>query len=133
MRRLHVQQARRGVAAARGQGETLPALALDPHAKALQQIQGDVYIRFADEFAHHLDDDVLAFRHQRQRQQQGREKLAGHIAAHLDRRVELQALMAFEMQRRVAVLAGVVNVATELAQRIHQVANRALVHAWHTM
>ena len=41
--------------------------------------------------------------------------------------------MAFEVQRRKAVLAGAVDGATELAQRIDQVANRALVHACHAM
>ena len=36
------------------------------------------------------------------------------------------------MQRRKTVLSQVIDVAADLAQRIHQVANRALVHTRHT-
>ena len=69
--------------------------------------------------------------HQRQRQQQGGEELAGDVAAHADRRVELAAAARPDAQRRIAVVAQVVDAAAELAQRVDQVADRALVHARH--
>ncbi|MDT4852228.1 hypothetical protein FQZ97_864520 [compost metagenome] len=68
---------------------------------------------------------------QGQREQQGREELAGHVAAHADRLVERQRLRGSVAQpkRWVALLAQAVHRAAELAQRIHEVANGALVHA----
>ena len=65
-----------------------------------------------------------------QSHQQSREELAGHIAAHLNGRIELERRLA-NVQRRKAVVAQVVNVAAEQTQRIDQIANRALVHARH--
>jgi hypothetical protein len=72
-------------------------------------------------------------RHQRQRQQQSGEELAGHIATHLDRLVQLQTAVALQVQWRVTVLPLVGDVTTELSQRVDQVANRALVHAGHAV
>ena len=70
---------------------------------------------------------------QRQRQQQGRQELAGDITAHPDFSAGVQrtAGRAVQRQRRKAVVAEVIDAAAELAQRVHQVANRPLVHARH--
>ena len=67
---LHMDRARRLVTAARWNGETLPTIALHRNAIARQQIERDVDVRLADEFAHHLNHDVLRFGCQRQRHQQ---------------------------------------------------------------
>jgi hypothetical protein len=72
-------------------------------------------------------------RRQGQRQQQSGQELAGHVAAHLNGLVQLQALVALQVQRRKAVLTGVVDLATQLAQGVHQVADGPLVHARHAM
>ena len=107
----------------------MPALALHLNPKPGQQVERDLDIRARDQLAHHLYHDGPTS-HQRQCHQQGRQKLARNIATHLDWRVELQLGLA-NAQGRVAGLAEVVNLAAELAQGLHQVANRALVHARH--
>ena len=111
-------------------GETLPAVARHHHAKARQQLEGNLHIGPRNQFAYHLDHDV-ALRHQRQRHQQGGQELAGDVAAHFDRRVQLKYGLA-DAQWRVAWLAQVLDMTAELTQRIHQVAYRSLVHARHT-
>ncbi len=126
--------ARRLVAAAGRNGEALPVVVAHGDAKALQQLQGDVDVGLGDQLAHHLDHHVLLYGHQRQCHQQRGQELAGDIAAHADRRLQLQRRQAgavVDAQRRIAVVAQVVDLAAELAQRIDQVANRALVHARH--
>ena len=64
-------------------GERLPALALDLDAESAHQVQGDLDIGLGNQLADHLDGHVLP--RQRGGHQQRREKLAGNIAAHLDR------------------------------------------------
>jgi len=127
--RLDVDLARRAVAAAGGDREALPAVPAHRDAEALQQVQGDFDVRLGDQLADHLDDDVL-LGDERQRHQQRGEELAGDVAAHLDRRIEAQ-LRPADPQGRIAGRAQVVDPAAELAQRVDQVADRALVHARH--
>ena len=61
--------ARRAIATALRQGETLPAFALHGNAKARQQLQRDVDVRLGNQLADHLDGDGALSRHQRQSQQ----------------------------------------------------------------
>ena len=126
---LYVQRAGRLELTARGNGETLPVLALHLNAKACQQFQRNVNVGPGDQLAHHLNHDVLRG-HQGQRHQQGGQKLAGDIAAHPNGRVQTQVGLA-NVQRRVAVLTKVINLAAQLAQGIDQVANGAFMHARH--
>lgn len=131
---LHMDVARRAVLAASGNGEALPVLVRDLDAESGQQLQRDGDVGLGDQLAHHVDHDVLGARRQRQRHQQGGEELAGHVAAHADGRGQRQGrytLAVRNAQRRVAIIAQVVDLATELAQRIDQVADGALVHARH--
>ena len=65
-------------------GEALPTVALYLDAKSLQEVQGDVDIGFADEFAHYVNHDVTVFGGERQSHQQSRQKLAGDIAPYLN-------------------------------------------------
>ena len=67
-----------------------------------------------------------------QRHQQGGEKLAGHVAAHAHGALVVVVALA-DVQRRIAGVAAVIDVRTQLAQSIHQVANRALVHPRHAV
>ena len=69
---------------------------------------------------------------QRQGHQQRRQKLAGHIAAHLNGRLQHQVRLT-DAQRGVTFVAQVIDVTTQQTQRIHQIANGALMHAWHTL
>ncbi len=113
--------------AACGDGEPLPTVPHYGNAKARQQVQRDFNVRPRDQLAHHLDHDVF-FGDQWQRHQQGCEELAGHIATHLHRRIQLQRGFA-NAHRREAVHTEVGDGATQLAQRVHQVSNGPLVHA----
>ena len=128
---LDVDLARRSIPAvcrSARNGEALPAVALDADAEPCQQVQRDLDIGLGDQFALDQDDQRRCARHQRQRQQQGRQELARHVAAHADRlaRIELAAAQA---QRRIAWLTELLDAAAERAQRVDEVADRALVHA----
>ena len=71
-------------------------------------------------------------RHQRQGHQQGGEELAGDVAAHRDGLVNGDAgCTPADAQRRDSRVAQVVDLAAQRTQRVHQVADRALVHAGH--
>ena len=122
---------RRLVTAARGNGEPRPAVALYMDAKTREQVQRDLDVGLGDQLAHYINHHVLPG-HQRQGHQQGGEELAGHVAAHADGGVKRQ-LGCADTQRRVTILAGVADVAADLAQGIHQVTNRALVHTRHAV
>jgi hypothetical protein len=64
-------------------------------------------------------------------QQRGQE-LAGDIAAHLDGfAAQLAEVGLADLQGRKAFVLQIVDLAAQLAQRIDQVADRALVHAGH--
>ncbi len=129
---LHGDAARAAQTAARGNDKPLPPGAPHLHAKAPQQVEGDLDIGFGNQLALHRNGDVVIARLERQRQQQGGEKLAGDIAAH--GHVAIQAEMAGpDVQRRIAFLPGVADFATELPQRIDQIADRALMHAGHAV
>ena len=65
-------------------GEALPTVAFYLDAKSLQEVQGDIDIGFADEFAHYVNHDVTVFGGERQSHQQSRQKLAGDIAPYLN-------------------------------------------------
>ena len=121
------------VAAAARHDEAAPVLVRHADAEARQQVQRDGHVGFGDQFALHLDDDVLRLADQGQRQQQGTEELAGDVATHADRPAGVQrsARLALHAQRRVARLAQVDDVAAQRAQGIDQVADRPLVHARH--
>ena len=126
-----MDQARRHVAAAGGNGETRPAVALHHDAKTRQQIEGDLDVRLGNQLTHHVDHHRLLARHQRQRQQQGGEELAGDVAAHPDRLVQFQVrrLAVAQPQRRVALLTEAFHWAAQLPQGVDQIADGAFVHA----
>ena len=113
--------------------EALPALVAHGDAEALQQVQRDRDVGLRDQLAHHFDGDVAIAGHQAQRLQQPGEELARHIAAHTDRRIELERVHAAvaEAQWRVAILAEMLDRAAQRPQRVHQVADGPLVHARH--
>ena len=126
--RFHVDAERRLVAAALGNDKSAVRFAAHRNAKARQQIERDVDVGLADELAHHLNGDVLVLRHQRQRHEQCSQKLAGHVAAHLNGRLQLERGFA-NVQRRKALDAQVINIAAQQPQRVYQIANGPLVHA----
>ena len=123
---LDVDGSGRAQRSARRDGESLPALALHLHAKARQHVERDLYVGAGDELAHHLDDDGPR-RNQGQRHQQSCEELARHVATHPDGRIQLQCGFA-DFERGESIIAEVIDAAAELSQRIHQVADRPLVH-----
>ena len=86
-------------------------------------------VGFGDQLAHHFDGDRAVCGQQRQRHQQRGQELAGDIATYLDGGItELAEIGLADVQRRKALIFQVINLAAQLAQRIDQVANRALVH-----
>ena len=122
----------RAVAAARGDGEARPAVAPHRHTKTRQQVERDVNVGLGDQFAHHLNHDVLAA-DQGQGQEQGGEELAGDVASHANGRIQLQGRRrtSTDLQRRVARLAEVGDGAAQGQQAVDQIADGALVHARH--
>lgn len=129
---LDVDVAGRLVAAAGRNHEALPALVAHGDAKARQQLQRDVDVGLGDQFAHHLDADVAVAGQQGQGHQQRGQELAGDIAAHGDGGIaQLAEVGLADAQGRIAGVAQVVDVAAQLAQGVHQIADGALVHARH--
>ena len=122
---------RRGVAAACRHHEARCAFGADVHAELAQQVERDVDVGAGNQFPHHFDHHVLGLCHQRQRQQQRGQELAGDIAPDPDRCVQRQAVLSAitQPQRRVALLCQALDGAAQLAQGVDQVADRALVHA----
>ncbi len=133
---FHMHHARRAEAAAGRDDEALPAIALHRDAEPRQQVQRNFDVGARDQLADDLDHDVIACAgcfalRQRQRHQQGGQKLAGDVAANAYRIIKPQRRGA-DVKRWIAFNAGTGDAATELAQGIHQVADGALVHARHT-
>ena len=133
---LDMDLARRLITAAGGNNETLPSLAAHGDAEARQQVQRDFDVGLGDQFADHFDDDIACrlavhggtMPRQRQRHQQRGQELAGHVAAHANRRVQPQRGLA-NAQRRITFHTGAGDRAAQLAQGVDQVADGALVHA----
>ena len=122
----------RAVAAVCRDREALAAFVVDDDAEALEQRQRQIDVRPGNQLAFDLDVDRPARRKQRQRQQQRGEELARHVAAHPKRGVwQRETGAAVHAQWRKTALAQVIDAATESAQRVDEVADRALVHARH--
>jgi hypothetical protein len=128
---FHPHLARRRIVTAGGDGEALPVLVPDVDAEALQQAQRDLDIGLRDQFAFHLDHQVVFGRHQRQRQQQGGQELAGDVTTDLQSptQCQLSAGFAHHTQRRETGPAQVFDAATQGAQGVDQIGDGALVHA----
>ncbi|OIQ72372.1 hypothetical protein GALL_460050 [mine drainage metagenome] len=99
-------------------------------AEAREQAQRDFDVGFGNQLADDVDDDVGRRTQQRQRQQQRAEELAGDVAAYAQRRVHARRAAAYG-QRWVAGISELVDAAAQRAQRVDQIADRALVHARH--
>jgi hypothetical protein len=128
-----VNGAGRAVAAAGRNGEALPGITFNRHAKPLQQVERDFDVRAGDELALDLDHNVRFGGHQRQREQQSRQELARDVAPDPNRLVQLQCmgLSISQAKRGEARLIQTHHWATQLSQGIYQVTDRALVHAGH--
>ena len=110
----------------------MPTVAAHLDAKTREQIQSDLDVGLADEFAHHTDRHVSLLRRQRQSHQQGGQELTGNIASHRNHFGQFE-LRLTNAQRWKTVLAQVVDLTTELAQSIDQIADRPLMHARHAL
>ena len=99
---------------------------MDP--EALQRIQGDFNIRLRNQFANNVDGHAPA--QQRQRQQQCGQILARNVAAHTDS-VTAVCRAGLDMQRRITLNAVVIDLRTQTAQGINEIADRPLVHTGH--
>ena len=127
---FHMQHFGGMVVCAGRQPEYLIIFVFHLHTELRHQFQSDVDIRLGNQFAHHAD--FKGFAGERQGHQQSGEKLARHIAFN---RNHARALIAapVDLQRRIAFFAQILHIGARNVQRIHQVANRALVHARHAV
>ena len=87
-------------------------------------MQRDVDIWAGNQLAFNRDDGILR-RQWRSHQQRG-EELAGYAAVHFNFAAGKAAAQA---QRRIVFLLQIINLRAALAQRVDQMANRALFHA----
>ena len=107
---------------------------VDLNAEPRQQLQGDGDVGLGNQLTHHFNVYGGLGGDQGQRHEQRCEELARHIPTHLDGLVQCQcrnSIAVRDAQRRVAGIAQVIDVAAQLPQGIHQVANGAFVHARH--
>lgn len=105
--------------------KALMAVVFHLHAKQFHAVQGDIDIGFGDQLAFDLDAQIAL--RQGSRHQQGGEKLTGDIAADADGAAG--QTIGIDLQRRESLLPQVADAGAQRAQGVHQIADRALVHA----
>ena len=100
------------------------------YAELRHQFQCDVDIGLGNQLADHTDFKCLPG--QRQRHQEGGQKLAGHIA--FNRNHALAAVLALaDMKRRIVFVAEIFDIGAGNPQRIDQIADRAFMHTRHAV
>ena len=100
------------------------------YAELRHQFQCNVDIGLGNQFADHTDFKCLSG--QRQRHQEGGQKLAGHID--FNRNHAIAAVLALaDMKRRIVFVAEIFDIGAGNPQRIDQVADGAFVHTRHAM
>jgi hypothetical protein len=103
-----------------------PARAAHLHAEPRHEVERDLDVGFGNQIADDFDRRLLAG--QRQRHQQRSQELAGNLATH-PHLACIVDISSPDFQRREALLPQVADVGAELAQRVHQVADRTLMHS----
>ena len=100
------------------------------YAELRHQFQGNVDIGLGNQLADHTDFKCLSG--QRQRYQEGSQKLAGHIA--FNRNDALAAVLTFaDMKRRIVFVAEIFDIGAGNPQRIDQIADGAFMHTRHAV